>query len=330
MIKERVLITGASGFVGYHLVEQALKDNLEVFAAVRETSKTDHLKAFNIQYTNPNLSSVDALITELEEKQYTYIIHAAGVTAAKTQNDYNRVNAEYTYNLALAAIKANIKLKKFVFLSSLAALGPLPQIEGIITDDALPKPVTAYGRSKLLAEEKLATLPQLPLITLRPTAVYGPRDTGIFIILKQFSKGFEPYIGNIEQHLSFIYVADLAKIAVSALHSGISNKTYNLSDGKIYNRYALADFTKRLLNRKTFKIHLPVILIKALAGLLEKVYARSSNTPALNIEKLAELNAINWTCDIENITRDLNYLPAYDLQKGLAETFAWYKQNNWL
>ncbi|EHQ30251.1 NAD-dependent epimerase/dehydratase family protein [Mucilaginibacter paludis] len=329
-MKERVLITGASGFVGYHLIEHALINNLEIFAAVRHTSKTDHLKEFDIQYTDINFEDVDALKKELEEKQYTYIIHAAGVTAAKTQQDYNRINAQYTYNLALAASQANIPLKKFVFLSSLAALGPLLTINGIIEDDTPPRPVTAYGRSKLLAEQKLLSIPQLPLITLRPTAVYGPRDTGIYIILKQFSKGFEPYIGKIEQRLSFVYVSDLANIAVKALQSPITGKTYNVSDGKAYSRYALADFTKQILNKKTYKVHLPVVVIKVLAGVLEKVYARSNKTPALNIEKLDELNAANWICDIENISRDLNYLPAYDLNKGLETTFAWYKKNNWL
>jgi UDP-glucose 4-epimerase len=329
-MKERVLITGASGFVGYHLVEQALKNNLEVYAAVRKSSKVDHLKALPINYVYPDFSSVDSLIKELQDKQYTYIIHAAGVTAAKTQQDYDRVNAGYTFNLASAAAQSNINLKKFVFLSSLAALGPLNTLDGIITEQTTPHPVTAYGRSKLLAEEQLKALPLLPLITLRPTAVYGPRDTGIFIILKQFSKGFEPYIGKIEQHLSFIYVKDLAKITVDALQSAVVNKTYNLSDGKVYNRYALANFTKEVLNRKTFKVHLPIGLIKTLAGFLEKIYARSGKTPALNIEKLSELNAVNWICDINNVTQDLNYLPEYDLKNGLVDTFAWYKKNNWL
>lgn len=329
-MKERVLITGASGFVGYHLVEHALKNNLEVYAAVRKSSKIDHLKEFRIQYVYLDFSNVDALVKELEDKNYTYIIHAAGVTAAKTQQDYDRVNAEYTFNLGQAIAQSNIKLKKFIFLSSLAALGPLLMLNGVIQDNSTPNPVTAYGRSKLLAEEKLATIASLPIITLRPTAVYGPRDTGIFIILKQFSKGFEPYIGRVEQHLSFIYVKDLAKLTLAALQSPINNQTYNVSDGKFYDRYALANFSKRVLNKKTFKVHLPLLLIKVLAGFLEKIYARSSKTPALNIEKLNELNAANWICDINNVTRDLNYLPEYDLKKGLEDTFAWYKQNKWL
>jgi len=329
-MKQRVLITGASGFVGYHLVAEALTNDLEVFAAIRKTSKTDHLREFNIQYTYPDFGSVDALKAELEEKQYDYIIHAAGITAAKTEEEYNRVNAGYTYNLALAASQANIKLKKFVFLSSLAALGPLPTISGIIHDDSCAAPVTAYGKSKLLAEQKLSHLTSLPLITLRPTAVYGPRDEGIFIILKTFSKGFEPYIGKKAQQLSFIYVKDLAEITVKALFSNLSQKTYNVSDGKAYNRYDLANLTKKILNKKTIRIHLPVAVIKLLAGFMERIYIKSSKTPALNIEKLNELTAPNWICSIDNIERDLNYLPKYDLEEGLTESLQWYKLNHLL
>jgi nucleoside-diphosphate-sugar epimerase len=327
---ERVLITGASGFVGFHLINEALKNNLEVYAAVRKSSDIRHLKDLGIQFTYLDYNDVQSLVNELEDKQYTYIIHAAGTTAAKTEADYNLVNATYTYNMALAVTKANIPLKKFVFLSSLAGLGPLPDSNSTIRDDSFPNPVTAYGKSKILAEDLLKPLTSLPLITIRPTAVYGPRDKDIFIILKKFSQGLEPYIGKIDQQLSFVYVKDLAKIAVQALYSNVSHQTYNISDGKAYNRYALADYSKQILGKKTFKIHLPLFIVKALAGFLEKAYANSKATPALNIEKLNELTAANWVCDIEQAKTDLNYQPEYDLQAGLKESFDWYKANAWL
>ncbi|WP_255563474.1 NAD-dependent epimerase/dehydratase family protein [Mucilaginibacter rivuli] len=327
---ERVLITGASGFVGFHLVNEALKNNLEVYAAVRKSSDIRHLRELGIQFTYLNFNNLESLVKELEDKQYSYIVHAAGATAAKTQADYNHVNADYTYNLALAATKANIKLKKFVFLSSLAALGPLQDTGSIIHDDTTPNPVTAYGKSKLLAEEQLNQLPSLPLIILRPTAVYGPRDKDIFIILKKFSQGLEPYIGNIPQKLSFVYVKDLAKVTVSSLFSAIANKTYNISDGRAYDRYALANYSKQILNKKTLKIHLPLSIVRALAGFLEKVYANSKFTPALNIEKLNELTAPNWVCDIEHARQDLGYQPGHDLLTGLTESFQWYRANHWI
>jgi nucleoside-diphosphate-sugar epimerase len=328
-MKERVLITGASGFVGYHLIMEALENNLEVFVAIRKTSRIDHLKQLNIQYTYLEFDNLSALKKELEEKQYHYIIHAAGVTRARTAKEYDIINAEYTYNLALAAKSVENTLKKFVFISSLAAIGPLNELNGIITAATVPHPVTAYGRSKLLAEEKLKTITDFNYTILRPTAVYGPRDKDIFIFLKQVSRGIEPYIGKIDQKLSFIYVRDLAKAAVIALFKG-DNKAYNLSDGNVYNRYELANITRQVLNVKTIKFHIPVKFVKMIAIISEKISSLNNNAPVLNTEKLNELKAVNWSCDIEPAKHELGFYPLYNLQTGLTEAFNWYKVNQWI
>jgi UDP-glucose 4-epimerase len=327
---ERVLITGASGFVGFHLINAALQNNLQVFAAVRKSSNIDHLKGLNIKYTYPDFNNVDALAGEIESNGYDYIIHASGITKAKTQQEYDVVNADYTYNLALAATSSRHPVKKFIFLSSLAALGPLDTTDGLISEETMPNPVTAYGKSKLLAEQRLASLTSLPLITLRPTAVYGPREKDIFIILKKISQGIEPYIGQIDQRLSFIYVEDLAASVIKSLAARVTHCAYNLSDGKVYDRYALGNYTKQVLKKRTLKIHLPMAVVKLLAGFLERLYKNSKDTPALNIEKLNELTALNWGCNIDKATKDLAFNPAYDLEKGLRQTFEWYQQNKWL
>ncbi|GAA4090465.1 NAD(P)-dependent oxidoreductase [Mucilaginibacter panaciglaebae] len=328
-MKEKVLITGASGFVGYHLITEALQNNLEVYAAVRKNSKTGHLKDFNIEYVYLDYSDVDALKAELSEKQYSYIIHGAGVTRAISETEYNKVNAEYTANLAQAALVLGDTLKKFVLISSLAAIGPLKTLPGIITEDSYPNPITAYGRSKLLAEKMLKAVNGLNYTILRPTAVYGPRDTGIFIFFKQVSNCLEPYIGNIEQKLSFIYVTDLAKAAVNALHRG-DRKTYNLSDGNFYDRHELGTLTKTILNVKTLKFHLWVNFVKLIAGISEKVSSLRNTAPILNLEKLEELIAVNWSCSNELAKQDLGFDPQYPLAEGLKETLQWYKDNKWI
>lgn len=327
---KKVLITGATGFVGYHLINKALAAGLEVYAAVRPDTDRAHLKEFDIQYTHLDYSSVDSLKRELEEKQYHYIIHVAGITKAKTKETYNKINAEYSRNLALAASTAAIDLHKFVFVSSLAALGPLKDLTTEIQDHTAGKPVTNYGASKLLAEQYLAEIPGLPLIVIRPTAVYGPREKDLFILFNSINKGLEPHIGSFTQQLSFVYVKDLAAVLIKALFSPLVSKQYNVSDGNIYNRYALADFIKEALHKKTFKFHLPVPIVGAMATLMDVFYAKSRNTPALNKEKMAELTAINWACNIDHVKADLGYEPEYDLEKGLNETVSWYKSNNWL
>ncbi|MDO6388659.1 NAD-dependent epimerase/dehydratase family protein [Pontibacter sp. BT731] len=330
-MKERVLITGASGFVGHHLVEAAVQAGLEVYAAVRPSSEVAHLQAFGIHYTSLNFNDSAALVKELEEKQYHYIIHAAGITKAKTEREYNRVNAGYTQKLAQAAAVADIPLKKFVFISSLAALGPVVYSDTTpIHEQSKAQPVTAYGKSKLLAEQYLAEIKDLPLVVLRPTAVYGPREKDIFIVLKTLNLGLEPYISTKPQWLSFVYVKDLARAVIQALGAGMHHASYNLSDGNSYDRYALATITKRILGKKAIRFHVPMGVVNVMARLLEAAYAASSKMPVLNKEKLNELAAENWNCSIDRIRQDLGFVPEYDLEKGLAHTLKWYKENNWL
>jgi len=326
-MSERVLITGASGFVGFHLIEAAL-NNLEVFAAVRKSSKVDHLKELQVQYAYTNFTNVEALTAEILENQYDYIIHAAGVTKANSKAEYDAINTNYTVNLAKAAV-ASGRIKKFVFISSLAAVGPMATVEGLLTEATTQAPVTAYGHSKKRAEEELKKFTSLNYVILRPTAVYGPRDKDILIILKQFANRFEPYIGKIEQYLSFIYVKDLAQACIQALTHG-EQSAYLLSDGKRYDRYQLANITKRLLGISTFKIHLPVSVIKVVAGIAEGVSKITKKPSALNIEKLNELTAANWICSIEKAQQELEFKPKYDLNSGLEETLNWYKENKWL
>jgi len=327
-MSERVLITGASGFVGYHLIEAALKNNLEVFAAVRKSSKVDHLKALNVKYAYTNFTSVEALTNEIQENQYDYIIHAAGVTKANSKTEYDAINTDYTVNLAKAAL-ASGRIKKFVFISSLAAVGPMTTVNGLLTEATIQAPVTAYGHSKKRAEEALKSFTSLNYVILRPTAVYGPRDKDILIVLKQFANRFEPYIGKIDQYLSFIYVKDLAQACIQALTRG-NQQAYLLSDGKRYDRYQLANITKRLLGISTFKIHLPLSVIKIVAGIAEGVSKITKKPSALNVEKLNELTAANWICSIEKAQQELDFKPQYDLNSGLEETLNWYKQNKWL
>ena len=327
---KKVLITGASGFLGYHLIQAALQSDLEVFAAIRKSSDIEHLKELNIQYTHLDFSSVDDLQKDIEEKGYNYIVHAAGITKAKTADVYNTVNASYTRNLALAAASASVNLQKFVFVSSLAALGPLTSLGGQIQDDTEARPVTLYGASKLLAEQYLNEIPDLPFVIIRPTAIYGPREKDIFILFKSINKGWEPHIGRFDQQLSFVYVTDLAQVIMKALGSPVSRKSYNVTDGLAYNRYALAEGVKKALSKKTFSFHLPVKAVHALAITMDLIYSKSEMTPALNKEKMPELTAINWNCNIKNIIDDLKYNPQYTLEKGLTETVKWYKDNNWL
>lgn len=330
-MKEKVLITGASGFIGFHLIEAALSRRLDVYAAVRPDSDISHLKEYNIKFCELDYTNVKQLSKQLAATGCNYIIHAAGATRAGSQQMYDTVNASYTLNLASAALEGlGSQLRKFVFVSSLAAVGPLNSRLALITEDVTPAPVTGYGISKLLAEQQLKALPSLPLIVLRPTAVYGPRERDIFIMLRSINRGIEPYIGRVEQQLSFVYVKDLVTVAINSLFSNLSHRTFHISDGGSYDQYELANLSKQILNRKTLRIHLPYTMINGFAFAMEKWYRWRGKTPVLNREKLHELTAINWQCSIEEAKTQLDFRPQYSLKQGLWETLQWYRLNKWL
>jgi nucleoside-diphosphate-sugar epimerase len=328
-MKGKLLITGASGFLGFHLIEAALLQKYEVYAGVRKSSNTKHLLNNRVVLVEMDLADVNSIKNMLERHGITHIIHAAALTKAKTETDYNFSNALLTRNLAIAAAEMGTVIKKFVFISSLAAMGPSANGEPVKEDD-IPRPLTWYGKSKLLAEKYLLEINNLPLIGLRPTAVYGPREKDLLLLIKSVSKGLEVYIGSDEQQLSFVYVKDLATIAVNCLSSKIIGEFYNISDGKVYNRYAFADAAKKATHKKTIRLQLPLALIKTIAAGMDALYRKSSKTPVLNKDKIKELTATDWSCDITKSQRDLGYLPSYDLESGMAETVQWYRANNWI
>ena len=327
-MSESVLITGASGFLGYHLLKAALEKDLTVYAAVRKNSQIDHLKELPVKYVYLNYENINELEKVLLDNSIDYIIHAAGVTKAVKQEDYNKINATYSVNLAKAAEISSNRIKKMIFISSLAATGPLSSANSIITEETSPTPVTAYGRSKLLAETELSKI-DIPVSILRPTAIYGPRDKDIFIIIKTLNKGLDPYMGNFLQELSFVHAKDVADVAVQSL---FLNKvgTYNISDGNSYSRYQFADTTKKILGKKAIRFHLPMPLIKLIAYLLETANGWVNKPAVINREKLLELAAKNWVCDISKAKKELNFNPKYTLESGLKDSIKWYQQNKLL
>jgi len=244
---KRVLITGANGFLGFHLINAALAQKFEVFAGLRKNSKAEHLSQLPIQYSYLNYENVEDLTKEIADKKINYIIHAAGTTKALKQQVFEQVNVAYTVNLAKAAQMSGNSFLKMVFISSLAAVGPLKANEGIITEKTFPSPLTSYGKSKLLAERKLAEL-DIESVILRPTAIYGPREKEIFVIIKTLLKGIDANIGSKPQKLSFVYASDVADAAINALLSN-AKAVFNISDGNSYSKYDFADALKHIVNK---------------------------------------------------------------------------------
>ena len=181
----KILVTGASGFIGSFIVEEALKRGFETWAAIRRSSSREWLQDKRIRFIELNLSSKAQLVDQLRGQDFDYVVHAAGVTKCLNKSDFHRINTEGTKNLVDALLEVGMPLKRFVFVSSLSIFGAIKEKQPYeeIRESDTPQPNTEYGRSKLAAEHYLESLgSRLPYIILRPTGVYGPREKDYFIM----------------------------------------------------------------------------------------------------------------------------------------------------
>jgi len=333
---ERILIAGSSGFIGGFLIQEALGLNFEVYAGIRSTSSKIYLQDGRINFLTMDLSNPQRLQSQLvelkkEKGKFDYIVHNAGTTKAKDDQEYYLVNCQYTKNFVEALQEAGMVPEKFIYISSLAAYGPGNETDfEPIKNKHTPHPVTAYGRSKLESEIYLASLTNFPFIILRPTVVYGPRDKDLLMVFKMINNHFEVFLGSSEQRLTFIYVKDLARAVFSAIRSRIINQGYFVTDGNEYRIKTFTHLIKRNLGKRTLSLRLPIPLVKSAAFLMEKIYRVRGETPAFNLEKVSELKALNWTCETQPFNSDMKFKAHYNLDKGVSETIDWYKQEKWI
>lgn len=325
---QKVLVTGASGFIGSTLVDKLLQLGYEVFAGIRSTSSRKYLQDSRIRFIDLNYTSVEEMSKLFKEENFNTIFHLAARTKAKRKEDFERVNYKYVKNLADALEGLNTKL---IFLSSFAAHGP-----GEETSFAPVKigdkntPDTGYGKMKLKAEEYLNSNFNGRYIILRPTGVYGARETDYFVYFQTIKNHIEPYLGFTPQRLTFVHVDDLVDVCILSMNSNLSGKTYFVSDGNLYLDTEFADITKKALNTWTIRLKLPLFIVGWIASLNEIIGAVLGKSFTLNKDKFNILKARNWNCDIENLREDLGYVPKIDLKQGVEKTIAWYKQENWL
>ncbi len=329
---KKILITGASGFVGSHLVEEALARNLEVYAGVRKSSSRAFLQDKRIRFFEIDFAKKEALKEKIYKAKFDYIIHNAGIVSAPKLEDYYTVNYDYLKNLIDSLYTTDSVPEKFIYISSLASYGPASStdLSDFLKEEDAKKPINTYGWSKLKSEEYIYSLNDFPYIIIRPTAIYGPREKEILTFFKLINRNIEGYIGSRKQHLTFIYVKDLTKTILDATLSRVTQKSYFISDGKYYSQTDLGKYAKKFLAKKTLRLHVPVTLVRSIAWLLEQPAKVTGNYPALNLEKVNILESMNWKCDLTALKEDLNFQPKYDLEKGLRETLEWYKREGWL
>ena len=329
---EKILITGASGFIGSFIVEEALKRGLDTWAAVRQSSSRRYLQDERIHFIELDFSSQERLTEQLREHRFDYIVHAAGVTKCLDKQDFFRMNTEGTKNLIRAVMVLQMPLKRFVFLSSLSIFGAIHEQEPYeeICETDTPQPNTAYGESKLLAEQFLQTT-SLPYVILRPTGVYGPRERDYFLMAKSIKGHTDFAAGFKRQVITFVYVSDVVQAVFLALERDVVGRAFFLSDGDEYLSTAFSDLIiKELGNPWCLRLKAPIWVLRLVTFCGEYIGRLTGKITALNNDKYHILRQRNWKCDITPARRELGYEPLVQLPEGVSKTIQWYKENKWL
>ena len=317
-----ILVTGASGFIGSHLVDLLRERGGEFRCLIRRNSSTQSLPS--VSTAMADLATGEGLEEALRGVQA--VIHLAGVTKALRAADYYAGNTRASEVLARAVCGKPIRL---VLVSSLAAAGPSPTGEPIREETEL-RPISAYGKSKLEAERAVrALLPEAVIV--RPPVVYGPRDTGVLQLLKPMSKGWSFEIGGGERWFSFIYVRDLVEALLAcACHPQIDGKTYFVAHPKPVSWSHLRATAASVMRRRVRVLRLPPALARTV-GSCADAWSRVTGKPGvLSREKILEAQAMRWTCDPGRAAAEWGFAARTSIEDGLTMTLAWYKEAGWL
>ncbi|MGI6223831.1 MAG: NAD-dependent epimerase/dehydratase family protein [Prevotella sp.] len=330
----KILITGASGFIGSFIVEDALYRGWETWAGVRPTSSRRYLQDKRINFVNLNLDSEEELMEQLRGKDFDYVVHAAGATKCLHKEDFFRINTEGTKHLVNALLRLKMPIKKFVYLSSLSVFGAIHEQQPYqeITEADTPHPNTAYGMSKLESERFLDSVKdQLPVVILRPTGVYGPRERDYYMLAKSIKRHVDFAAGFKRQDITFLYVSDLVEAVFLALEKGPVGRKYFLSDGKVYQSRTFSDLCWQELGQPfMIRIKSPLWLLRIITFIGEYWGRLTGRMTVLNNDKYNILKQRNWRCDISAARKELGFSPLYDLPMGVNEAINWYLENEWL
>ena len=334
----KILITGASGFIGSFLVEEALRRGMETWAGVRTSSSRAYLQDERIRFTELDLTSPERLEAQLlrqrdEAGAWDYVVHCAGATKCRHASDFDRVNYDATRHLVELLVKLDMTPRQFIYISSLSVYGPLHEEDyAPITEQDKPRPDTAYGRSKLKSEQFLQqTPPSFPYVIFRPTGVYGPRERDYFLMAKSIDRHLDVAVGFRRQDLTFIFVKDLVQAVFRAIDRGITRRGYFVSDGRVYSSRAFSDYIRKELGRHgVIRLTFPLVVLKGVSAIAETVAGWMGRSSTLNRDKYNIMKQRNWQCDITPLVDELGFRPEYDLERGVKESIAWYKKEGWL
>jgi nucleoside-diphosphate-sugar epimerase len=316
-----ILVTGGTGFIGSHLLDKLSALGQPARCLLRRKARPRRLPA-GIEAAYGDLTSGEGVAEAVRGADT--VIHLAGVTKALAARDYYTGNVRATETLVRAVAGRAIRL---VHVSTLAAIGPSG--DGTpVDEDAQPRPLTDYGKSKLEAERTVRALAPGAVI-VRPPVVYGPRDTDVFQLLRSISKGWILEIAGGERWFSAIYVRDLVEGLLAATR-GAAGRAYFLAHPEPVSWSELGAAAARIMARRPRVVRVPPSVAYAVS-LGAEAWAHITRQPGIiSREKVAEARCRWWTCDTRRAAAELGFVARTPLATGLAETLAWYKEVAWL
>jgi nucleoside-diphosphate-sugar epimerase len=324
-VSRRVLVTGATGFVGSHIARACAREGFPVRVTVRESSDPRWLKGLEVETVKADLATPHDLSHAVRDVDA--VVHAAGLTRARGPEELQWVNVEATKRLAVAAAANGVE--RFIFISSLAARGPDPTrtSSGFLPD---PAPANDYGRSKRAAEEALEIhRDRMNVVALRLSGVYGPRDSDLLPLFRMASHGWLATPAG-DVRVQPIHAADAARAAVRALQSDPGFGPHPVAEDRSYSWPEVAALLEEAVGRSLRVIRAPAGLFTLAGALAEWVARLRDRRPALDRRKARDLARHSYTCDPGPTKRALEWRPEIPLPAGLRETARWYRDAGWL
>ena len=319
----KALVTGATGFIGSHLCEELIRRGYNVTCLSRNTAKQSWIETLNIRCVQGDCTVRESLLEVPDD--FDYVFHLAGLTKSRSPDDFFSVNARGTENLVKRVAERNPSVKRFIYLSSLAAAGPgrdnIP-----VREDISPSPVSNYGKSKLEGENAVLKYRNiLPVTILRPPAVYGPRDRDMLVMFQMIKKGFFFDLGKC--YYSLLYVEDLVQgILLSAETREAAGKIYFLCDGNVYTGEEIAMQISSVLQVKARPVKVPKFTMPFFAAISEKFNKQG----IINRDRVQDFRHSHWICDAGKARQELGFSPRVGMKEGIRWTADWYRIHRWL
>jgi len=324
----KVLLTGASGFVGSHVLESLQQNDFLTAVLLRDPSQTAPIKNRfpAVEVLHGSVEQPSSLTTVLEG--ITHVIHCAGRTKAVRVSEYYQTNHLGTRNL-LEVVNQSGRVQRFVHISSLAVTGPATA-EQPAREEQPADPVSDYGKSKLAAEIEVRERCRADFTIIRPPAVYGPRDTGFLSMFKAIRRHILPSPAT-AQCLSIVYARDLAEGIVKCLTAPVaSGKIYFVASPETVTARRMAEEIARLMKTWTVPLPLPAALLYVVCLWQQLLSQVTNQASLLNLQKYAELSAPGWVCSPARLLAETGYACSTTLSEGLRQTLDWYQREHWV